>query len=117
MSNYSKFSSSSDARLELHDKMGLTGSEISLNNLPAGASVPFVHAHKKNEEVYYIISGKGRFEIDGDKVELNAGDFIRISPAGKRQLFADANSPISYICIQTKEKSLEEFTGSDAVMC
>lgn len=117
MSNYAKISSESDARLELHDKMGLTGAEISLNNLPAGASVPFVHAHKKNEEVYYIISGKGRFEIDGDKVELNAGDFIRISPAGKRQLFADANSPISYICIQTKEKSLEEFTGSDAVMC
>ena len=117
MSNYSKFSSSSDARTELHDKMGLTGAEISINNLPAGVSVPFVHAHKKNEEVYYIISGKGRFEIDGNKIELNAGDFIRISPAGKRQLFADVNSPISYICIQTKEDSLEEFTGNDAIMC
>ena len=117
MSNYSKFSAGSDARLELHDKLGFTGSEISVNNLPAGASVPFVHAHKKNEEVYYIISGKGRFEIDGEKVELNAGDFVRISPAGKRQLFADANSPISYICIQTKENSLEEWTANDAIMC
>lgn len=24
---------------------------------------------------------------------------------------------LSYICIQTKEKSLEEFTGNDAIMC
>ena len=115
MSNYSKFSSSSDARTELHDKMGLTGAEISLNNLPAGASVPFIHAHKKNEEIYYIISGKGRFEIDGEKVELNAGDFIRISPAGKRQLFAGAQG-MTYVCIHVKAVSLEGFTMDDGVI-
>ena len=29
--------------------IGLTGCEVSINCLPAGESVPFVHAHKKNE--------------------------------------------------------------------
>ena len=33
--------------------LGLTGAEISINNLPAGAGVPFVHSHKKNEEISY----------------------------------------------------------------
>ena len=34
-------------RIELHEKLSLTGAEISLNELPAGANVPFVHSHKK----------------------------------------------------------------------
>ena len=43
MSNYSKVSVANDPRTELHDQLGLTGAEISINHLPAGASVPFVH--------------------------------------------------------------------------
>ena len=41
-------------RVELHNMLNLTGAEISYNSLPAGASVPFVHAHKENEEIYII---------------------------------------------------------------
>ena len=36
MGNYSKVNVTSDARTELHDKLSLTGAEISINNLPAG---------------------------------------------------------------------------------
>ena len=32
--------------IELNEKLSLTGAEISLNELPAGANVPFVHSHK-----------------------------------------------------------------------
>ncbi|HCP95919.1 MAG TPA: cupin domain-containing protein, partial [Anaerovibrio sp.] len=52
MKNYKKINVANDARTELHDSLQLTGAEISVNNLPAGASVPFVHYHKKNEEIY-----------------------------------------------------------------
>ena len=34
----------------------LTGAEVSINTLPAGANVPFVHSHKNNEEIYGIIA-------------------------------------------------------------
>ena len=46
MANYSKISATEDSRMELHDKLALTGAEVSLNNLPAATSVPFVHSHK-----------------------------------------------------------------------
>ena len=46
-------------RGELHDLLNLTGAEVSCNTLPAGASVPFVHHHTQNEEVYLILEGKG----------------------------------------------------------
>lgn len=49
-----------DARTELHDKLGLTGSEISIKNFPAGTGVPFVHIRKQNEEIYTVLSGKGK---------------------------------------------------------
>ena len=64
MRNFTKVHVAQDARTELHDKLSLTGAEISVNNLPAGAGVPFVHSHKKNEEIYIILSGQGKAVID-----------------------------------------------------
>ena len=116
MSNYAKFSMTNDPRTELHDTLGLTGAEISINHMPAGASVPFVHYHKKNEEIYIILSGKGKAVVDGDTIELAAGDIVRISPEGRRQFFAAEDAGISYACIQVKAGSLEEYTGSDGVV-
>lgn len=116
MNNYSKVNASNEGRIELHDKLALTGAEISINNLPAGASVPFIHSHKKNEEIYVVLSGKGKVVIDGESVELNAGDWIRISPIAKRQFFAAEDSAISFLCIQVKENSLEGYTADDAVI-
>ncbi len=116
MANYSKVSVGQDARTELHDKLSLTGAEVSINNLPAGGSVPFIHTHKKNEEIYAILAGKGKFVIDGEELEIAAGDWIRVSPAGKRQLFAAEDSEVSYICIQVRENSLEEYTADDGVV-
>ncbi len=114
MKNYNKTNIGNEARTELHEKLGLTGAEISINRLPAGAGVPFVHSHKNNEEIYGVISGKGKAIIDNEEVEIAAGDWLKISPAAKRQFFAASDSEISYICIQVKENSLGAFTADDA---
>lgn len=116
MANYAKTNIGNEGRVELHETLALTGAEISLNNLPAGANVPFVHAHKANEEVYGILSGKGKVVIDGEEIAISAGDWIRISPVAKRQFFAANDSGISFVCIQTKENSLEGFTANDAIV-
>lgn len=116
MANYKKVNVAQDARTELHDALSLTGAEVSVNNLPAGAGVPFVHSHKKNEEIYAVLAGKGRAIIDGETVELMAGDWVRISPEAKRQFSAAEDSPISFICIQVRENSLESYTADDAVI-
>lgn len=116
MSNYTKTSIGDEGRVELHDTLGLTGAEVSINKLPAGAGVPFVHSHKKNEEIYGIISGKGKAVIDGEEVALAAGDWLRVAPAAKRQFSAAPDEGIEYVCIQVKEGSLEGFTATDAIM-
>ncbi len=116
MANFKKATVKGEARVELHDLLGLTGAEVSVNELPAGASVPFVHAHKQNEEIYGILQGEGKAVIDGETVPLAAGDWLRIAPAAKRQFFAAEKSGFKYICIQVKANSLENYTASDAII-
>lgn len=116
MANYEKINVTGGSRVELHDLLNLTGAEISVNEMPAGAGVPFVHAHKQNEEIYVILAGKGSMALDGEKVELAENDFLRVAPAVKRQLSAAADSGIKYLCIQVKANSLEAYTAADAVI-
>ena len=116
MANYTKTTIGKENRIELHEKLSLTGAEISLNELPAGANVPFVHSHKENEEIYGILSGNGKAIIDGEEISLSSGDWLKIAPAAKRQFFASDISGITYICIQVKENSLKHFTAEDAVI-
>jgi mannose-6-phosphate isomerase-like protein (cupin superfamily) len=103
-------------RVTLHNELALTGSEISINELPPGASVPFVHSHKRNEEVYIVVKGKGRFYVDGDEFDVEEGSVVRVDPAGARCITADKQSLIRYICIQTEAKSLVQFSESDGVI-
>lgn len=103
-------------RTELHDKLGLTGCEVSINRLPAGAAVPFVHKHQANEELYGVLEGAGEIYIDGEVVELKAGDWFVVRPEGHRALRA-LDAGMTFICIQTKTGSLEGFTMTDGVVC
>lgn len=104
-----------EGRRTLHEQLALTGTEISINQLPAGVSVPFVHAHQRNEEVYIVLEGKGKIFIDGDELDITAGDVFRIDPAGARCLRADHQSSIKFICIQAEANSLVQFTENDGI--
>ena len=116
MNNFDKISAGDKARTELHDALNLTGAEISINSLPAGTGVPFVHSHRNNEEIYAVTEGKGYAIIDGVNIDLKSGDWLRISPSAKRQFFASKDSALNYICIQVKAYSLEGYTMTDAIV-
>ena len=116
MANYAKINVGNEGRVELHDKLGLTGAEVSVTQPPAGAGVPFVHSHKNNEEIYGILAGRGKAVLDGEEIDLVAGDWLKVAPAAKRQFSAAADSGITYVCIQVKENSLGGFTAEDAVV-
>lgn len=116
MKEFTKFSAKESARIELHDNLKLTGAEISINDLPAGASVPFVHAHRQNEEIYCVLKGSGKAVIDDETVLLQEGDWLRVSPSAKRRFFASDESEFKYICIQVRENSLQEYTAEDAIV-
>lgn len=41
MTNYEKITVGNEGRVELHDQLKLTGAEVSINQLPAGAGGAF----------------------------------------------------------------------------
>ena len=114
MANYKLVHSEPAPRVELHEALGLTGAEVSINTVPPNGGVPFVHVHTNNEELYIVLEGKGELWIDGETLPIQAGDSFRIDPAGKRAIRATADSSLKYICIQTKAHSLGGFTMTDA---
>ncbi len=96
-----------------NESLDLSAIELSINRMKAGESSPFVHAHKRNEEVYVFIKGKGAACIDGEEFPVNAGDVMRIDPEGKRAFRADASEDLLYICVQAEKASLVQHTGND----
>lgn len=96
--------------------LGLTGMEISCGVLPAGAGMPFLHAHRENEEVYVFVSGCGQVQVDGEVVDVREGSVVRIGPAGARGWRNTGSEPLVYLVIQAKEGSLTQWTGTDGVL-
>jgi mannose-6-phosphate isomerase-like protein (cupin superfamily) len=54
---------------------------FALETLGPGQRSPFAHRHEKAEEVYVVISGSGRANLDGEIVELQTLDALRVAPA------------------------------------
>ncbi|MCK9171843.1 MAG: cupin domain-containing protein, partial [Treponema sp.] len=71
------------------------------------------HFHKRNEEVYIFIKGKGMAYVDGEKIPVTEGDVMRIDPDGKRCFKADDSADLTYICIQAERNSLVQHTKED----
>lgn len=98
------------------DATGATSCEISFGTLPSGAAVPFFHSHKDNEENYIILSGMGKFQVDGEVFDIAEGSVIRVSTGSDRNLKCTSEEPMTYICIQAKEGSLGGYTMTDGVV-
>lgn len=101
-------------KLFLGRELGLTGCEVSVNRLPAGKGVPFVHSHQQNEELYLVIRGRGVFFIDGAEIPVSEGSVIRVAPAGERAYRA-GDEDLYFLCIQAREGSLMQATRDDGI--
>ena len=99
----------------LKELLGLTGMEISFGVLPAHKSVPFLHKHRENEEVYLFLKGRGQMLIDGEVLDVEEGTAVRVSPDGARSWRNTSSEDLFYVVIQAKEGSLTAWTLSDGV--
>ena len=48
------------------------------------------HAEDEQEEVYLFLRGSGEFEIDGERVLVQAGQMVRIEAVSRRKLWPGA---------------------------
>ncbi len=69
-------------------KLELEAVALGLIKIPAGEGYTFTHSHREQEEVYTVISGSGILYIDGELLEINRGDIIRVAANARRALKA-----------------------------
>ncbi|MCL2289739.1 MAG: cupin domain-containing protein [Bacteroidetes bacterium] len=90
-----------------------TGTEISFTTVLPKSELGYFHIHHRNEETYIILKGSGYYQVDDDCFPVQAGSIIRVAPEGVRSLCNTAEEEMLFICIQSKENSLEEYTAGD----
>jgi mannose-6-phosphate isomerase-like protein (cupin superfamily) len=109
-------SETEDSKAFLAQPLGLTGTEISRTVHRPGGGSTFVHAHRRNEEVYIVAQGHGWLYLDGEEIAIREGDVFRISPDGKRAVRAADDSSLVYYCIQADAGSLVQATRNDGYL-
>jgi hypothetical protein len=68
-------------KLFLRSLLGSAGLEMSLNVVPPGKGIPFLHRHRQNDEVYVVVGGRGQFLVDGECIDVAEGSVLRLAPA------------------------------------
>lgn len=88
-----------------------TGAEFSFQLFAPGTETGFLHTHKTHEELYFFLSGKGEFQVDGNVFPIGEGSVVRVAPAGVRSVRNNGAEPLAMLCVQYKGNA---FTAEDA---
>lgn len=75
--------------LKIRRALGTTAFGVNEVRLPPGAAGnEHDESDTGHEEVYAVTRGSGAFMIDGKRIEVAAGDFLRVDPETTRQPIA-----------------------------
>jgi mannose-6-phosphate isomerase-like protein (cupin superfamily) len=102
-----------NGKLFLRNLLQASGVELSLNVVPPAGEMPFQHRHQLNEEIYIVVGGHGQFLVDGERLDVAEGSFLRISPPAARTWRNNSNEPLYFLCLQYREDSKIESGGAD----
>jgi mannose-6-phosphate isomerase-like protein (cupin superfamily) len=61
-------------------KLGSRDLGVSHFRYAPGFRSPMGHRHREQEEAYVVVAGSGRMLLDGEVVELNLWDAVRVAP-------------------------------------
>lgn len=91
--------------------LGATGAEFSFQMFQPGAETGFLHTHKTHEELYFFLSGRGEFQVDGQVFPVGEGSVVRVAPDGRRSVRNNGTEPLVMLCVQYRGGT---FTPDDA---
>ncbi len=73
--------------------------------IPPGKRAFPYHAHRGNEEMFFILDGEGSIRIAGTVHKIRKGDFICLPPGrdSAHQIINDSKVPLHYLAVSTME--------------
>lgn len=91
--------------------VGATGAEFSFQSFASGTETGFLHTHRTHEELYFFLSGRGEFQVDGECFPVGEGSVVRVAPEGRRSVRNNGSEPLVMLCVQYRGGT---FTAEDA---
>src|SRR5690242_3195816 len=93
-------------------RVGMIGPRIGAQKLgynltvlaPGKRAYPF-HAHRVNEEMFFVVSGSGEVRIGKERYPIKAGDVIACPPGGAElahQIVNTSQAELRYLAVSTK---------------
>lgn len=67
------------------------------------------HAHDHNEEVFYCISGTGKFIVDGEERDYSPGTVVFCPPGAFHQVVNTGEVPLKSVCSVSPPFEIEQF--------
>lgn len=75
-----------------------------------GDSLPFIHKHRNNEEIFIVIKGEGQILLNGIISNISEGTIISIEPKTERAIRNNSTGVLIFIVIQAR---LNSFKGKE----
>lgn len=94
--------------------VGATGGEFSYQVFQPRQGTGFYHTHTSHEELYFFLSGKGQFQVDGQTFNVEEGSVVRIAPEGKRTVNNNGTTPLVMLCVQYRANTFAANDATDA---
>ena len=71
---------------------------------PGKRAFPY-HAHRGNEEMFFILEGEGSIRIAGATHKIRRGDIISLPPGrdSAHQIINDSRAPLRYLAVSTMD--------------
>lgn len=89
------------ANLLVMDRAEATASESFISVMEPGEAPP-LHRHDDTEQVFYVLSGRGRLEIGAEAVDhgtLEPGDLVRIPPGTPHRVHCVGDEALRYLVV------------------
>ncbi len=80
-------------------RMGCKGVGISLVRYKPGEGAAYVHRHKVQEEVFMTLKGTGTIILDGRRISMPEGTFVRVPPRVNRALGNDSKKDAVFLLV------------------
>jgi mannose-6-phosphate isomerase-like protein (cupin superfamily) len=69
-----------------------------------GGKGSYGHRHFRQEELYFVISGRLQFKLDDDVVELDRGSAVRVAPEVVRSVWNEGPGDAELIIVSTRSE-------------
>ena len=106
-----QFAPTGEAAQRFEARVGQVGRQIGAKKLgynitavpPGKRAYPF-HNHRLNEEMFYVLEGRGEVRIGAETFPIRAGDFIACPPGGQElahQIVNTGTGELKYLAVST----------------